>query len=251
MLPAAATAALRDLPDHRRETFEVRLARWLPDLRSALEPLYVDAAEVADRLVVLAASAYAARDDDLHRLDLRRTLEPDWFQRPGLVGYAAYTDRFAGTLTGVADRASYLTALGVGYLHLMPLLTPRPSPSDGGYAVMDFRSVREDLGTMDDLRSLTGTLRSRGISLCLDLVLNHVAREHEWARLARAGDPAKRDYFYVYPDRSMPDAFEQTLPDVFPDFAPGSFSWDEDLAGWVWTTFNTYQWDVNWANPDL
>ena len=52
-----------------------------------------------------------------------------------MVGYAAYADRFAGTLAGVAERAPYLTDLGVGYLHLMPLLTPRPAPNDGGYAV--------------------------------------------------------------------------------------------------------------------
>ena len=57
---------------------------------------------------------YAARDDDLHRLDLRRSLEPDWFQRPGMVGYAAYADRFAGTLAGVAERAPYLTGPGGG-----------------------------------------------------------------------------------------------------------------------------------------
>ena len=74
----------------------------------------------------MAARAFAQRADDLHRLDLVRSLEPDWFQRPGMVGYAAYTDRFAGTLAGVAERAPYLTGLGVGYLHLMPLLTPAP-----------------------------------------------------------------------------------------------------------------------------
>ena len=137
------------------------------------------------------------------------------------------------------------------YLHLMPLLTPRPAPNDGGYAVMDYRSVRPDLGTIEDLRALTRELRGRGISLCLDLVLNHVAREHEWARRARAGDPTYRDYFLVFPDREMPDAYERTLPEVFPDFAPGSFTWDDELDGWVWTTFNDYQWDVNWANPDV
>ena len=49
----------------------------------------------------------------------------------------------------------------------------------------------------------------------------------------------------------MPDAYERTLPEVFPDFAPGSFTWDDELDGWVWTTFNDYQWDVNWANPDV
>jgi amylosucrase len=251
MHPPVPVDALSTLPDHRREVFEARLERWLPDLEAALQPLYVDARTVLGRLVELAASAYAAREEDLHRLDLRRSLEPDWFQRPGMVGYAAYADRFAGSLAGVADRASYLTDLGVGYLHLMPLLTPRPGPNDGGYAVADFRSVRADLGTIEDLRPLTRRLRSEGISLCLDLVLNHVAREHEWAVRARAGEPRYRDYFLVYPDRSMPDAFEQTLPEVFPDFAPGSFSWDDELAGWVWTTFNDYQWDVNWANPDV
>ena len=35
----------------------------------------------------------------------------------------------------------------------------------------------------------------------------------------------------------------------FPDFAPGSFTWDDELEGWVWTTFNEWQWDLNWANP--
>ena len=247
----AASDPLRDLPSLRREVFEARLARWLPDLEAAVAPLYADPAAVVDRLVGLAARAYAAREDDLHRLDLRRSLEPDWFQRPGMVGYAAYADRFAGTLAGVAERASYLTDLGVGYLHLMPLLTPRPAPNDGGYAVQDFRTVRSDLGTVDDLRALTARLRGDGISLCLDLVLNHVAREHEWAVKARAGDATYRDYFLVYPDRTAPDAFERTLPEVFPDFAPGSFTWDDELAGWVWTTFNAYQWDVNWANPDV
>ncbi|HYO38589.1 MAG TPA: alpha-amylase family protein [Nocardioidaceae bacterium] len=251
MLTPPATDALRALPPLRREVFEARVQRWLPDLVDALHGLYVDASEVADRLVVLAARAYAERDDELHSLDLRRSLEPDWFQKPSMVGYAAYTERFGGTLAGVADATDYLTDLGITYLHLMPLLEPRPQPNDGGYAVADFRSVRPDLGTMDDLRTLARRLRREGISLCLDLVLNHVAREHEWARRARAGEQRYRDYFYVYPDRTMPDAFERTLPEVFPDFAPGSFTWDDELDGWVWTTFNAYQWDVSWANPDV
>ncbi len=239
------------LPAHQRGLFRARLQRWLPDLDAALAPLYAEPAVVRDRLVLLAAEAFAARSDDLHTLDLVRTLAPDWFQRPEAVGYAAYADRFAGTLSGVAERVDYLQGLGITYLHLMPLLTPRPAPNDGGYAVQDYRSVRPDLGTIEDLRALTGVLRSRGISLCLDLVLNHVAREHEWARKACAGDPTYRDYFLVFPDRSTPDDYERTLPEVFPDFAPGSFTYDDELAGWVWTTFNDYQWDVNWANPDV
>jgi hypothetical protein len=54
----------------------------------------------------------------------------------------------------------------------------------------------------------------------------------------------------VYDD-VVPDAYERTLPEVFPDFAPGNFTWDPEMAAWVWTTFNDYQWDLNWGNPDV
>jgi hypothetical protein len=54
-----------------------------------------------------------------------------------MVGYVGYTDRFAGTLTGVRQHLDYLTELGVTYLHLMPLLPPRDGENDGGYAVAD------------------------------------------------------------------------------------------------------------------
>jgi amylosucrase len=151
----------------------------------------------------------------------------------------------------VQGKIDYLTDLGVTYLHLMPLLQPRPGESDGGYAVMNYREVRRDLGTMDDLAGLARALHDAGISLTLDLVLNHVAAEHEWAAKARAGDARYREYFYVFEDRTIPDQYEATLPEVFPDFAPGNFTWDADLRGWVWTTFNSYQWDVNWTNPDV
>ena len=238
---------------HEREMFEARLARWWDDLVDGLadvyEPVAVDA--LAERLAALAARAFAARDPELRRLDLDRVLDPGWFQHPRMLGYATYADRFAGDLRGVGEHADYLQELGVTYLHLMPLLQPRPGPNDGGYAVADYRTVRADLGTVDDLRQLATTLRRRGISLCLDLVLNHVAREHHWAQAARAGDPRYRAYFRIYPDRELPDAFERTLPEVFPDFAPGSFTWDDDAAGWVWTTFNSYQWDLDWSNPDV
>ena len=235
----------------RREVFQARLDRWWPDLLEALAAVYPDPDDVARRAVDLAAAAYARRDDELHALDLKRTLAPDWFQRPDALGYAAYADRFAGDLPGVGEHIDYLRGLGVTYLHLMPLLRPRPTPSDGGYAVADYRAVRHDLGTIDDLRDLATRLRHEGISLCLDLVLNHVATEHEWADKARAGDPRYRAYFHAYPDRTVPDEYERALPEVFPHFAPGNFSWDTEMQAWVWTTFNSYQWDVDWSNPDV
>ncbi|MEZ5255406.1 MAG: alpha-amylase family glycosyl hydrolase [Ilumatobacteraceae bacterium] len=68
---------------------------------------------------------------------------------------------------------------------------------------------------------------------------------------ARAGSQQHRDYYLVYPDRTEPDDWERTLPEVFPEMAPGNFTWDEELQGWVWTTFNSFQWDLNFANPEV
>ena len=248
---AAVDARIAALPAHRRTTFALRLERWWPDLRGALDGVYADPDAVALRLVEIAADGFAERDEELHALDERRLLRPDRLQRPEQLGYACYAERFAGDLAGVGERLDYLEELGVTYLHLMPLLRPREGDNDGGYAVADYREVRPDLGTMDDLAALAARLRERDISLVVDLVLNHVAREHAWAQAARAGDARYRDYFLVYPDREVPDAYEATVPEVFPDFAPGSFTHEPELDGWVWTTFNSWQWDLNWANADV
>ncbi|MBA2560614.1 MAG: alpha-amylase, partial [Propionibacteriales bacterium] len=114
--------ALDGLTPHRQELFGARLRRWWPDLVEALGAVYADAESLGTRVVGLAADAFARRDDELHGLDLTRSLEPDWFQRPDALGYAAYADRFAESLAGVGKHASYLRDLGVTYLHLMPLL---------------------------------------------------------------------------------------------------------------------------------
>ena len=140
---------LTALSKDRRELFALRLERWWPDLVEGLQAVYGDRATpaVALRLALLAATAYRDRDPDLHRLDLVRSLQPDWLQQPHMVGYAAYTERFAGDLRGVERRPPYLKELGVTYLHLMPLLRPRAGDGEGGYAVADYREVRPDLGT--------------------------------------------------------------------------------------------------------
>jgi amylosucrase len=167
-----------------------------------------------------------------------------------MIGYVCYPGRFGGTLRGVEAHLDYLEELQIRYLHLMPLLRPRDGEADGGYAVADYRSVDPSLGTMDDLEHLCGRLRERGISLCVDVVLNHTAAEHSWALAAAGGDPDGAAMYHLYPDRTEPDRWEQTLPEVFPATAPGSFSRLPD-GRWVWTTFNAFQWDLNWANPTV
>ncbi|UYG17554.1 alpha-amylase family protein [Brachybacterium huguangmaarense] len=253
MSPTHARSVESDRPDpHLARSFDLRVARYGADLRRGLHACYGERAdETFERVLQILAAAMAERSEDLRGLDEERLLAPDWLQDPRMLAYVAYADRFAGTLRGVEQHLDHLESLAVTHLHLMPLLDPRPGDSDGGYAVRDFRRVREDLGTMDDLAALATSLHDRGMSLELDLVLNHVAQEHDWARRARAGEERYRDYFLTYPDRTEPDRWEQTLPEVFPDFAPGNFTFDEELGRWVWTTFNAFQWDLNWANPDV
>ena len=236
--------------DPEADSILVAYDRWSGDLYDGLAVVY-DAPQVLPDVIDVIAKVHVQRPERMRHRDRERLVRPDWFQSSDAVGYVAYADLFAGDLDGIRHRIDYLTSLGVTYLHLMPLLTPRPGANDGGYAVMDYRSVRADLGTMDDLSALAAELHEAGISLTLDLVLNHVAQEHEWAMRAKAGDEAYRDYFYVFSDRQLPDAYEKDLPEVFPAFAPGNFTWDEDLGGWVWTTFNSWQWDVNWSNPNV
>ena len=239
------------------DIFWLRFERYFEDVYYPAQELYGDRPDFSEQTEALfehMVEAYAARHEPLRLLDLERQFTPDWFERSNMVGYVCYPELFAGTLKGVREKVSYLDELGITYLHLMPLLNPRPAPNDGGYAVMDYRSIKPELGTMEDLKALATDLRARGISLCVDLVINHTASEHEWAQRAMAGEEKYLNYYYTFPDRTLPDAYEQTLLEIFPDEAPGSFTWYPDLAGsgrWVWTTFMQYQWDLNYSNPSV
>ncbi|MFM6977940.1 MAG: alpha-amylase family protein [Micrococcales bacterium] len=249
---ASARASLAKFLGTSRSEQELldRFDRWGIDLISALSDVYSLEAIIPKLLDILVTSN-KQRSEELHQRDRNRVLEPDWFQSEKTIGYVCYTDLFAKNLNGLNEKIPYLQNLGITYLHLMPILEPRQGANDGGYAVANYRAIRKDLGNMKELAATASRLHDAGISLTLDLVLNHVAKEHEWAMKAKSGDANFRDYFYVYPDRAIPDAFEETLPEVFPDFAPGNFTFDEDLNGYVWTTFNNYQWDVNWSNPNI
>ena len=243
---------LAGLNQEARAIFDERVEALLADVERPLRGLYgqrEDYAQILESLIDTARSHYAQRPVELRMLDQRRLSTPDWFQRQDMIGYVCYTDRFSGTLSTLPKRLGYLQELGVRYLHLMPLLKPRPSPNDGGYAVVDYRDVDPKLGTMDDLRAVAADLRQHGISLVVDMVCNHTAQEHPWAQKAAAGETRYQDYYLCYPDRTEPDRWEANLPEVFPDFAPGNFTWVSEAQMWVWTTFNTFQWDLNYANP--
>jgi amylosucrase len=234
-----------------QQIFQLRNARSAPDLDPMLEALYgqhPDYAAFRADLAEALAEAWAARPADLKLLDLQRDLEPDWFQRADMAGYVFYIDRFAGTLKGLLKRLDYLSELGITYVHLMPCLKPRPGDSDGGYSVMDYRKINPDYGTLADFKAVSAAFRARGISLCIDLVLNHTAKEHGWAKKAAKGDPEAQAMYWMFDTDEEPQAYSETLVEVFPDNAPGNFT-HYPFGKWVWTTFNEHQWDLNWSNP--
>ncbi len=213
------------------------------------------------------ADSWLARAADLQTLDAAREQTPAWFQSHTMVGAVCYVDLFADDLAGIKAKIPYFKELGITYLHLMPLFRVSEGENDGGYAVSSYREVHPPLGTMDQLADLARAFRAEGISLVLDLVFNHTSDEHIWAKAALAGDPDSLDIYRIYPDRTIPDQYERTLREIFPDEHPGAFSplvlppspalrrgvGGEVTGGevWVWTTFHRYQWDLNYANPDV
>ncbi|KAK3582423.1 hypothetical protein CHS0354_023969 [Potamilus streckersoni] len=195
----------------------------------------------AFELVDILSKYYNQRSNELKVLDLEKGYNPNWFQHQKEVGYVFYVDRFAKTINGIEEHIEYLKNLGITYIHLMSLLQSREGENDGGFAITDYNNVRHDLGTLDDLERLCTKLRREEIVVCVDIVLNHCSDDHEWAKKAQAGHPYYQDYFYMYDTKEIPNEYEKTLPEVFPDFKPGNFTFDEKSKRWVWTTFNNFQ----------
>ena len=226
--------------------------RRLQERRDELEWLYMelyDRRDMLDTLLERMGEAYRQREQSLRRLDAKREQDPNWFRSGKMLGMTMYTDLFAGNLPGLEKKLDYLTEQGITYLHLMPLLKMPHPDNDGGYAVEDFDQVDPTLGTNDDLSRLTAAMRRRGMSLCLDFVINHTADTHPWAMRAKAGEQEYIDRYICFDTPDIPREMEKTIPDVFPETAPGSFIYQEDMKKYVCSSFHPYQWDLNYRNP--
>jgi amylosucrase len=201
------------------------------------------------QLVKVISRAYMQRSQKLRKLDLAREKNHDWFLSQQWVGYALYCKEFANNLQGLQKKLDYLDDLGINMLHIMPILDCPSDESDGGYAVRDFRKINPDVGSIKDLDNLVTQLKKRNTLLVLDVVVNHTSDQHVWAVEARKGNPYYQDYYYVFNDRHIPDLYEETMPEIFPENAPGNFTWNVEMGKWVMTVFNDYQWDLNYQNP--
>lgn len=241
------------LPDPAdQRVFMTRLRGQFGRLFSLLHGLYGEYYDFfyhLEQIITVAAMMYRDRPVELKALDQRREADPFWFQGEQMLGVVYYVDLLVGNLQGIREKIPYFRELGVTYLHLMPLFQSPDDNSDGGYAVSDYRRVRPALGTMEELAQLAAELREHGISLVLDFVFNHTSDEHEWAQKALAGDEIFQSYYRMFDDRILPDIYERNLREIFPEQAPGNFTYRPEIDKWVWTTFYNFQWDLNYANP--
>ncbi|GAA4450715.1 amylosucrase [Novipirellula rosea] len=244
----------RDADEELRHEFGLRLVDNWEELFALLYQLYgtrYDFFYHLEQILITAAEAWLDRPAELRELDRHRINEPDWFVSEKIVGGALYVDLFSENLGKLADSIDYFKELGLTYLHLMPLFAVRPGDNDGGYAISNYRSVDPRLGTIDDLRNLATELRKAGIVLVLDFVFNHTSDDHDWAKHAQSGDPEYQNFYYIFPDRTLPDQYERTLREIFPTVRRGNFTWHDGMQSWVWTTFNSFQWDLNYSNPSV
>ena len=228
--------------------FQKRLEKHHDELRWLYMELYGNDsmfAELCDNLYRF----YNERKTALKDRDEKREQDPEWFKKTDMLGMMLYIDNFAGNLKGVQKKLPYLQECNVNCIHLMPFLDTPKGRSDGGYAVADFRKVRPDLGTMDDLAKLADACHEKGMNLCMDFVMNHTSEEHEWAHRAKAGDGEYMSRYFFYDNDRIPKAYERTVPQVFPTTAPGNFTYLPEIGHYVLTTFYPYQWDLNYGNP--
>ncbi|MGD8941578.1 MAG: amylosucrase [Gammaproteobacteria bacterium] len=234
------------------DAYAQRIKRHFPRLFERLHALYgthYDFYYHLENILASATEVWLARPAELKALDALREADPHWYQSNRMVGTMCYVDLFAGDLEGLRARIPYLSELGITYLHLMPVFKVPAGDNDGGYAVSSYREVEPRLGSMEELAALATELRHHGISLVLDFIFNHTSDEHQWAQRALAGDKDYQAFYRMFPDREMPDAFERTMPEVFTEDHPGAFTYHTRIKKWVWTTFHTYQWDLNYENP--
>lgn len=233
--------------------FEKRMSTNLSLIKTLFFSLYPEKHQEPYfyRLLESLELLFSERSAVLKKQDLDRLNSGNWYQSQKLVGMQLYVDRFNKDLKGLNHKLSYFEDLGINFLHLMPITTRPSGENDGGYAVNSYSEIDSKYGTKEDFLSLAKEARSKNIYLMLDFVVNHTSNEFRWAKKAKAGDSKYQDYYYTYPNREIPDAFEKSLPEIFPQSAPGNFTYDEDMEKWIMTCFNSYQWDLNYKNPEV
>ena len=148
-----------------------------------------------------------------------------------------------GDLKGIISRLDYLAELGIDGIWMSPVCQ---SPQvDNGYDISDYRAVDPMFGDMQDMETLISEAKKRGISIILDLVLNHCSNQHEWFLEAKKSrDNPYHDYF-IWRDGdgvTPPNGMRAT-------FGGSAWTWVPELGQWYFHQFAVEQPDLNWDNP--
>ncbi len=150
-----------------------------------------------------------------------------------------------GDIQGIISKLDYLKDLGIDIIWLSPHFD---SPNaDNGYDIRDYRKVMDEFGTMEDFDLMLTGIKTRGMKLIIDLVVNHSSDEHEWFEKSKSSkDNPYRDYYIWKPGKG------EEPPTNYRAFFGGS-AWEQ--AGpdgeYYLHYFAKKQPDLNWENPKL
>lgn len=232
--------------------FHLRLGANYSIVTDLFHQLYADSpykTEAFDALMQSLVKNFEERSASQKKRDLARVTNPNWYSSEKIVGMMLYVDLFNLDFNGLKEKIPYFKDLGVNTVHLMPFLDVPELENDGGYAVRNYREVNPKFGTMKDFEALVKEFQKNDMNLIMDFVLNHCADQHQWAVEGRKGHPKYKDFFYFFPDRTLPNEYEKTMVEIFPDTSPGNFTYLPESNQWVMTLFYGYQWDLNYKNP--
>ena len=232
--------------------FHLRLGANFPIISDLFKKIYGGTSYEEEAFELLMSSLvknFEERSALQKKRDLLRMSNPNWYSSEEIVGMMLYVDLFNVDFNGLKEKIPYFKNLGINTVHLMPFLDVPEFENDGGYAVRNYREVSARFGTMADFESLVKEFQKNDMNLVMDFVLNHCADQHEWAVQGRKGHPKYKDFFYFFPDRTLPNEYEKTMIDIFPDTSPGNFTFLPESNQWVMTLFYGYQWDLNYRNP--
>ncbi len=175
-------------------------------------------------------------------------MEKDWWK--GKVAYQIYPKSFkdsngdgVGDLKGITKKLDYLQNLGIDILWLSPIYK---SPFiDQGYDISDYYAIDPIFGTMEDMEELIAEGKKRGISIIMDLVVNHCSSHHEWFQKALSDpDGPYADYFYFIESDKEPNNWESYFGGSVWEPVPGTNKY-------YLHSFHKDQPDLNWQNPVL
>ncbi len=150
-----------------------------------------------------------------------------------------------GDLRGIISKLDYLETLGIDGIWLCPVCA---SPQvDNGYDISDYCAIDPTMGTMEDMEELIAQAKIRGISIIMDLVLNHCSDQHPWFLEALKGrDNPYHDYF-IWRD-GTPDCPPNEMRATF---GGSAWTWVPQLQQWYFHQFAVQQPDLNWENPAM